>query len=209
MARNKRFNTIISLIEPVDTLVDIGTDHGLVIKKAFELGLIKKAIAADINPKPLNQANENLKGYPVRFIVSDGFKNINENFDTAIIAGMGSHTIIDILKDVADLEATFILQPNDKIELLRAFLMDNNYKIVDEVLVHDKFYYIVLKVVRGKMNLTKQDLILGPVLINKKEAKEYYHFKLKQLNRIIKTVDNERFNEISELINIYTKGLDQ
>src|SRR5690554_273479 len=209
MARNKRFNTIISLIEPVDTLVDIGTDHGLAIKKAFELGLIKKAIAADINPKPLNQANENLKRYPFRFIVSDGFKNIKENFDTAIIAGMGSHTIIDILKDVADLEATFILQPNDKIELLRAFLMHNDYKIVDEVLVHDKFYYIVLKVVRGKMNLTKQDLILGPVLINKKEAKEYYHFKLKQLNRIIKTVDNERFNEISELINIYKKGLDQ
>lgn len=209
MARNKRFNTIISLIEPVDTLVDIGTDHGLVIKKAFELGLIKKAIAADINPKPLSQANANLKGYPVRFIVSDGFKNIKENFDTAIIAGMGSHTIIDILKDVADFKATFILQPNDKIELLRAFLMHNNYKIVDEVLVHDKFYYIVLKVVRGKMNLTKQDLILGPVLINKKEAKAYYHFKLKQLNRIIKTVDNEKFNEISELINIYKKGLDQ
>ena len=73
-----RIDLIVSLTKGYDTVLDIGTDHGLVLKKALDLGYIKKGIASDINKEPLNQAKENLSSYPVSFYLSDGFKNIRK-----------------------------------------------------------------------------------------------------------------------------------
>ena len=55
----KRIDFLASLTKGYQNVIDIGTDHGLVLKKAFEKGYIKSAIATDINPKPLNSARIN------------------------------------------------------------------------------------------------------------------------------------------------------
>ena len=84
--------------------------------------------------------------------------NVKKTFDLAIIAGMGSFLICDILEHAPKHEVTYILQANDKIEVLRAYLMDHGFKIVDEYLLFDQFYYVILKVIRGKMMLSEYDI---------------------------------------------------
>ncbi|MDR4968893.1 MAG: class I SAM-dependent methyltransferase, partial [Acholeplasmataceae bacterium] len=165
MARSKRIEFLAELTNGHHHVLDIGTDHGLVLKIAFEKGYIEKAIASDLREKPLKQAEKNLKNYPTSFIKSDGFLNVKEKFDLAIIAGMGSYLICDILDHAPNSEITYLLQPNDKIEILRAYLMKHHFKIIDEYLIFDKFYYVIIKAIRGKMVLNESDLYLGPILM--------------------------------------------
>ena len=59
MEVSKRINFIIENLDVVETLADIGTDHGYVPLLALEKGLCKKAIACDINKEPLDKAKLN------------------------------------------------------------------------------------------------------------------------------------------------------
>ena len=203
MAKNKRIDLLASLTKGYDTVLDIGTDHGLVLKKAFEKGYIKKAIASDLREEPLNQAKANLVHYPVSFVLSDGFKQVKESFDLGIIAGMGAYLITDILEH-APKDKTYILQANDKQEILRNYLNESGFEIVDEYIVHDKFYYIIMVVKSGEMHLLEDDLYLGPKLRYKAEAKPYYQHKVKQYQKIINHVDEDRQKELLKLIKIYS-----
>lgn len=191
MARSKRITALANLTKGYQTVVDIGSDHGLVLKEAIDLGYVRFGIASDINEKPLKQAEKNLKGYPVKLIQSDGFLLLNEPFDLAIIAGMGAHTISAILSNAPKEEVVYLLQANDKIEVLRQYLVDKEFKIIDEYVVYDKFYYVILKVIRGNMSLDEKDIWLGPILKKKNESKPYYQFRLKQIKAILPKVKGE------------------
>lgn len=206
MARSKRLNLLASLTQGYDTVLDIGTDHGLVLKKAIDLGFINHAIAADIKDMPLNAAKENLKGYPVKFIVSDGFKSIDQSFDLAIIAGMGAYTICEILDHAPDDDIMYVLQPNDKHEILRSYLSEHGFIITDEEIIHDGFYYIVMIARRGDMALSEKDAYLGPILQHKKTAKPYYKNKLKILTHILKQADESKKQAIKTLMS-YLKSV--
>jgi tRNA (adenine22-N1)-methyltransferase len=203
MARNKRISFLAELTQGYHKVLDIGTDHGLVLKKAFEKGYIHEAIASDINENPLNQARRNLKNYPVHYVTSDGFLAIKEPFDLAIIAGMGAYLICDILNHAPTSDITYILQANDKQDILRKYLMDHDFIIIDEYLVFDKFSYVVMKVKRGSMVLTEDELYLGPVLKHKKEALLYYKQKAHQIEKIIAKADEKRQEELLKVLKIY------
>ena len=202
MARNKRIKFLAEQTQGFDTVLDIGTDHGLVLLEAFKKGYIKSAIASDLREEPLNQAKTNLKNYPVDFVLSDGFKAIKKPFDLAIIAGMGAYLISDILKDAKE-DATYIIQANDKHHVLREFLSKNGFIIEDENVIHDKFYYIIMKVKKGHQELLDDDLYLGPKLKYKPEAKKYYEHKIKQYEKIYPKADEKRKLELEKLIKLY------
>ncbi|MFA5470493.1 MAG: class I SAM-dependent methyltransferase [Acholeplasmataceae bacterium] len=202
MARNKRIKFLAELTKGYDHVLDIGTDHGLVLLEAFKKGYIKKAIASDLREEPLNQAKKNLKNYDVDFVLSDGFKQIDQFVDLAIIAGMGSYLITDILSDVS-LDITYILQANDKHHILRDFLAKHDFTIEDEFVIHDKFHYVIMIVKKGHMELLEDDLHLGPKLKYKPEAKIYYQHKIKQYEKILIKADDERKKELLKLIKIY------
>lgn len=188
---SKRIDFLASLTKGYNTLLDIGSDHGLTIKKALEKKYIKNAIATDINPKSLNKAIKNLKGYPVDFIVTDGFKNIDNFYDLVIISGMGAYNISLILENSTK-DVVYILQPNDKEEYLRNYLTNNNFKIIDEYVIEDNFFYPVIKCVKGKEVLSKEDIYLGPILKNKNERINFFKYKIKKFKKIHATSDKEK-----------------
>lgn len=200
MIKNNRIDALVEHTKGITTLLDIGTDHGLVIKKAIDNKYIKKAIAADISKNALNQARNNLTNYPVEFIVSDGFKNIKSKYDGVVIAGMGSETIIKILKEAPNEDVIFILQPNAKYDILRKYLMNSDFKIIDETIILDKFYYVIIKVIRGRIKLTDSDIYLGPILRNKKSSISYYEHLLKRNNELISKVQNDNKGTITKQI---------
>lgn len=185
MAKNKRISFLATRLKGYHKVLDIGTDHGYVLKEAFDQGFIKEAIASDLREQPLTSAMKNLAGYPVSFILSDGFMHIKESFDLALIAGMGAHLITEIMRYAPKDDQVYLLQPNDKHEVVRDYLMHHGWMITDEWVVHDKFYYVIMEVKKGTMSLTIDDLYLGPVLKNKAEAKDFYQHKLAQINQII------------------------
>jgi len=203
MARNKRISFLAELTKGYDRVLDIGTDHGLVLQKAFEKGYIKEAIATDLREKPLQQAERNLKNYPTTYILSDGFLAVKAPFDLAIIAGMGAYLISDIMAHAPEGNQTYILQANEKIEILRDYLMNHGFKIIDEFVVHDRFYYVILKVVRGVMVLVEEDFYLGPILKNKPESIDYYARKVHQIEKILAGADPERQIELGKMLKIY------
>lgn len=201
MIKNKRLAFLTKLIkEDQNTLLDVGTDHGYLIKNAFLNNKIKKAIATDINIEPLNNAKKNLVGFDVDFILTDGLKNIKQDYNTVVISGMGGNLISNILENAKlDENINYILQPNNKEKNLRVFLMNNNFKIVDEHVIYDKKYYVVIEAKRGKMKLSKEDLVLGPILKNKKTSENYYKHLIKWYNYIVNKNELKKGVLIEEL----------
>ncbi len=200
-----RIQFIASLLQGYDIAIDIGSDHGLVLKYALDNNYIKHAVASDLNEGPLNHAKQNLTGYSVRFYLSDGFKNVPLDYDIAVITGMGPHLILDILKNVLHLEGkTYILGANDKVEVLREGLMQLGFKIIDEYVIHDGFYYVFLKVVIGKMTLTQQDIYVGPILKNKPEAKSFFEHKYNYYLDLSKKVIGHKLKEIKTILKFFT-----
>lgn len=203
-----RLDFIASLTHGFDVVIDIGSDHGLVLKKAFDLKLIKKGIATDLNIGPLNASKKTLTGYPVEFYLSDGLKDVKSDFDLGIITGMGPYLINDIMK-LAPKNKTYILGANEKIEVLRQALVENGFMIVDEHVIYDDFYYVFLIVTGGNMVLNEDELYLGPILKTKKGAKNYFIYKKDYYSGLIKKAKGLRKKEFEKLYTIYLNALNE
>ena len=156
-----RLEGVVSLIDKCNTLCDVGTDHGYVVEMALNGGLCNKAIATDVNKGPLNSAINYLNsvdlGHKVDFRLGNGLKVVGENeADCAIIAGMGGELISTILEESKNVCRRFkflVLQPMTCIEELRKYLYNNDFTIVEELLIKETHhYYFILKVVNGKCN---------------------------------------------------------
>ncbi len=194
---------IAAIVENINgnTLLDIGTDHGYVLINALKEKKIKKGIAVEIAKEPLERAKTNAKKHQVDhlilFILSDGFKNVKEEYDIVSITGLGYKTIENILLQSHKKPNYYLLGAHSKVENLRGFLSHNNFIIKDEVLVYEKHYYVIIKAVRGKENLTTEDILLGPILKEKVSSIPYYEEKLNKINVI---VENRTLKENSEFL---------
>lgn len=203
---NNRINKIASYLRGNQVLCDIGCDHGYTIKTAFQLNKIKFAYALDINEGPLQKARETMSKAQinkVEFILSDGLKNFNHDFDVAVISGMGGRLIRDILKDSWSkfYGKDLILEPQGNNDLVRRFLADHNYQIISEAAFYDahKYYEIIYAQV-GSSSYDLWDYEFGP--INRVEQNEAFRRHYRQLldqkeKAILKATNkNDIFKEI-------------
>lgn len=147
-----RLNTICSLVAKNAVVHDIGCDHGYLLLKLYPN--ISCGFALDVAQKPLNTAintiNQNNLGDKITAILSDGLEKVDpEIADTIVIAGMGAELIIDILSKhsfIFDSKYTFLLQPMTKTELLRQFLYEKGFEIVEEKISKEqRRFYTILK----------------------------------------------------------------
>lgn len=124
---------------------DVGTDHAHLPVYLYNTGRVSGAVASDINRGPIAIAEANIRengaerGVTTR--LSDGLAGI-EDFQPRDIAifGMGGELIMRIIEDapwVKNSEIRLILQPMTKQTEVRAYLLDNGFTIVDEVLSED------------------------------------------------------------------------
>ncbi len=157
-----RLAKIADLLENIDCLADIGTDHGYLPVKLIQEKRIKKAIAADINPTPLNKARSiiaesKLQGF-IETRLGSGLSVLEPGeADGLVIAGMGGILISELLGDqeeVAKLCKCLILQPMNNQSHLRRFLEENNYRITKESLACEgQRIYQILSVEAGLMKM--------------------------------------------------------
>ena len=83
-------------------------------------------------------------------LLSDGLEQVDKSdVSHVVIAGMGGETIIHILQpcDWVKQGVQLILQPMTKVPVLRQWLAENGYAILQEQVVKDgKFFYNLLRV---------------------------------------------------------------
>lgn len=188
---NKRMHAIVKYIEPGRGMIDVGTDHGYLPAWMATHGYRGNIIASDINGAPLQKARETAEKAGVTgritFQLCDGLNQCRpDSVDTIIIAGMGGDVICRIL-DMAewcmDRRYKLILQPMTKSEVLRYWLIYNEFEILTEDLVPEggKLYQLIVARFGGSTRLNDGELFLG-----KKQLCTDWELYEQQRQRLIK-----------------------
>ena len=134
MNLSKRLQAVADLVDG-QNIIDVGCDHGYLSIYLTKKGI--KCLATDISEQCILKAKDNFKKYNliIDTLVTDGLNNIDiSKYDTVIISGMGTHTILKILQD-KQLPNTLIISSNNNIEQLRKGIIKLNYYIDNELYI--------------------------------------------------------------------------
>lgn len=216
---SNRLKEIATFIPDNVKMVDIGCDHALLDIYLYKNRKNIKIIASDINENALEQAKKNIKKYKLdKFIetrLSNGLDNINsDEIDTIILSGMGSHTIVGILrmnqKKLINVD-NIIIQSNNHIDFLRERIIELNYYIDSEKLVKDNnIIYTIISFKKGNIKYNKKEIYFGPYLLKEnnnlfKEKNKQDLEKLEYLYKIIPKSHILHRIKIKNKINMYKK----
>lgn len=210
MKITKRLENIANLVEKGKSVIDIGTDHGLVPLYLAKNNISKDIIATDISAKSLKKLEDKLDKNLENIIkteVCDGLDGIDikEN-QIAIIAGMGAITIIDILsKDIDKVRKLeyVICEGNIGNEKLRKFLNENNFIIDRDFLIKDgRKHYDIIRFKNG----SDRKLSLGEIYFGKFIYSENNPLLMKRIEQIYNK--NLKFKENIEKYSKDKEGLD-
>lgn len=190
---SNRLKAAASLVRGGGILADIGTDHGYVPVYLVKNGIVKSAIAADINKMPLENAAKAVRESglcdKIQLRLSDGLKNLKEGeADEFFIAGMGGTLISEILSSsiwVKNSTYHFVFQPQSRAEELREYLFNNGFEIERETAVLEgRRYYIAFSAVFTGKNTPHcyADCFLGK-LPKTPEAKKYISLQINRLEK--------------------------
>lgn len=159
-------------------VADIGTDHAYLPIYLCKNGIASGAVASDINKGPVERAKENIEKYGVADKIevtrADGLCGIEKYSPSDVmILGMGGELIARIISDAPWTKNESIrlcLQPMTHAEILRRFLTENGYSIINEALAREeKIYQIILASYTGKREtLTAPELYLGKINLTQK-----------------------------------------
>ena len=149
MELSKRLNWILEKTDKCTSIIDVGTDHGYIPIQLIKRNIANNVIATDINKEPLEKARVNASLDNVDSFIDlrrgAGLKPVKINEGQGlIIAGMGGNLIRDILKEDMKKVEKFnyiILQPAQNPEVLREYLYNNEYEILDEDICFDEENY--------------------------------------------------------------------
>lgn len=186
---DRRLMAVANYVRNGAVFADIGTDHAYLPVFLLQNGMIRHAVAADINQGPIDRAITNISAYgligKVDTFRTDGLNGLDGRGITDIaICGMGGELIVKIIKEAPMTRQKgmrLILQPMTKSEVLREYLITNGYEIVDETLAEtDRIYQIICVEYTGENTVyTNAELLIGKCNIEKKSDLLY-----KQLNNI-------------------------
>ncbi|MDV3429601.1 MAG: class I SAM-dependent methyltransferase, partial [Bacillota bacterium] len=173
---SKRLIAIADKVDKCETVLDIGTDHGYIPIYLIKNKICNKVIASDINKGPLKKAAENIKSNHMDGIelrLGSGFNVVKQGeADAAVLAGMGGHLIKDLILEREDIFKKLeyaVFQPVQNPDVLRKFIINKGYTILDEDLVFDEsIFYEIIKV---RYNEKKRE-----------EAKIYYEIGRKLID---------------------------
>lgn len=174
-----RLDTVASFVaqygeQPI-RLADIGSDHAYLPCNLILNNLISYSIAGEVVRGPFESAQSEVAAQglteqiDVRF--GDGLEVVeaSDEINTVTICGMGGILIRDILHlGYRKLTAghLLVLQPNIAEEQLRTWLIEHQYSIIDEEIVHEHGHYYEIIVAKSTENkaapLTQEELLFGP-----------------------------------------------
>ena len=154
---SKRMKKIVEMCEPVDVIVDVGSDHGKVAISIANEKIANEVVAIDNKIMPLKNCDKNAKIYlndnasKFTTLLSDGLDKFDKERESGIIiTGIGFDNMKNILSNIFDYNFKYlILSPHTKItELIRFLSAHNLNNYLQESIYEDEKYYYILKVYR-------------------------------------------------------------
>jgi tRNA (adenine22-N1)-methyltransferase len=202
MEISSRLKCVASMVDKCNSIADVGTDHGYLPIYLIKNGICTTAIASDIKKGPLNKAKINIKKYnmeeKIQCRLGAGLNTIKENeVDSAVISGMGGNLISDIIDNDIEIFKSLkyaVLQPVQNPEILRKYLYDKGFNIIDEELcIDENKYYEIIKVEYNNNVVIKDDIYyeISEKLIKKKHPliRQYIGYKINKNKHIIDNID--------------------
>ena len=148
---SNRLDLVASFVPAGARLLDVGSDHAYLPIALVQEGKIEAAIAGEVVEGPYQSALQNVADNgledKIEVRLANGLAAFEptDSISCITIAGMGGRLIADIL--AAGLEklagvSRLVLQPNNREDELRAWLVDHDFRIVDEAILeeNEKFY---------------------------------------------------------------------
>lgn len=190
---SQRLKDVATYVPKGAKLLDVGSDHAHLPIYLLEKGLITSAIAGEVVKGPYESAlaNVSASGFNDKIDVrlANGLAAF-EPYDavtTITICGMGGRLIADILdagKDKLKDVDRLILQPNNREDDLRIWLMKNGFTIVAEaIMTENGKYYEIIVAEAGQMNLSEREIRFGPHLM--KEQSQVFKLKWqREINKL-------------------------
>lgn len=153
-------------------VADIGTDHAYLPIHLVAEGIVREALACDINEGPIESARANIREAGLEAQIStlrtDGLCGV-EAFapDDILIFGMGGELIVRILSDAPWIRREgigLVLQPMSRASVLRKWLAEEGFSLLGETLTQDgrKFYQTIHARWSGRPTvLSEEEALLG------------------------------------------------
>ena len=195
-----RLNKIVQAIPQVDTLCDVGCDHGYIGIGAWEMGKVQKVIFMDISAPSLAKAQNNCANanmHNCQFVCQDGIQSVA--CDCAVIAGMGGLETISILQNTTRLPKFLVLQPMRNQIDVRKYLLNNNYKLTLDTKFQDTKYYdlMVAELSTEQMQLDALQLKFGFTNLQS-PSQDFINFLLEEQRKYTQILTQCRDVEVAE-----------
>lgn len=211
MKISKRLESLASLVDKNLILADIGSDHGLLIKKIKLNGYTLKCYAVENKKGPFNRLKKSLNDYQdVICYLGDGLQKLPSDVKQVIIAGMGGQLILKILErddDYLKNLESIILAPHGEEEAVRRYMYSQGFKIDQEIIVYEEHYYELMRFIKGKELLSDKEFRFGPKLIEHSLnlLKNKYQELINQNQRLLmeERLSERRINDIKKEIEDY------
>lgn len=220
---SNRLMRVADFIPAQTRLLDVGSDHAYLPIYLASHQKIAYAIAGEVVKGPYESAKNNVALAALNSKISVRLASGLEAFDlsddigTITICGMGGRLILDILEkglDKLDSVSRLILQPNNRENELRQWLVEHHFSIVEEDIIseNDKIYEILV-VEKGEMTLTTKEIQFGPFLLKYSNSvfKDKWYRELNKLTKAYSQIPEdywsdraillEKINLVKEVIN--------
>lgn len=192
---SERLEIIASFITEGATLADIGSDHGYLPCYICLHDENARVIAGEVNDGPFQRTQETVRQYglshKIEVRLGDGLNILNDHDDVnfVVIAGMGGPLIKTILeegKEHLNSGERIIAQPNIDERSVRQWFYAHGYTITNEAIIEENghIYEIIVGDKKSKkQNMTENQLLFGPHLMNQKSELFYLKWKHEQSKR--------------------------
>ena len=201
-----------SLVLPGGTVADIGCDHGKLTAYLACTGNHDRIIAADLRPSPLESAKQTCLqagcSHKVEFRLGDGLQVLQPGeAQSIVLAGVSALTTIQIIQQAPWVFAPgvrLVLVPATKPELLRQWLWEQGFALVEERLVQaaGRWYVVMGAEYTGQPSShSLLECYLGPEGA-KPQARAYREHLLQRLRKHRKGLEEDpaRAAEIDQLL---------
>lgn len=194
----KRIECISSYIEDGEKVIDVGCDQAHLSELLAKRGIY--TIASDLRENIIARAEERIPKYLKKYItfrVGNGITlTEDENDYTLVMAGMGTHLILDILKSTDKTFNKIITISNNNHDILRKKMNDLGYISDTEEIIKEKGkYYNLIVFKRGSRTYTGEELIIGINHQNIELLKEKNNMLINKYKKIIKNIKSKEYKK--------------
>ncbi|RNB82422.1 tRNA (adenine-N(1))-methyltransferase [Brevibacillus fluminis] len=224
---SKRLQTIAAYCPAGARVADIGSDHALLSAYLLLNNIASHVILGELNEGPYQAACRQINGLATRVRAQvrkgDGLAVLSPGeVDVICIAGMGGQLIVSILQDGRNKlpgVKRLVLQPNVGEELVRRWLYENGWQLIDETILEEDgvIYEILVAEVgepvvpyEGQDRMTTELFRIGPFLWQKKPAilAQKWEREKNKWESIKKQIESSARTEASEKLTHIQADLD-